>query len=209
MSIYNHYTIYKITNLINNKVYIGQTIQLPEKRWNAHKSKSRTYEGSDVPLLNAIRKHRIKNFTFEPICSCFDIGELNRKEIYFIEKYKSTNRDFGYNIHPGGHNNIPTIETRKKLSNACLGRSGYWKGKKLSKSHCEKLSISHIGKMKGSGCGVKKGNIPWNKGLKCRPLSESQKNKQTVSLTGRPWPKKRIKAQYIKNFKKCGESLFS
>ena len=41
MSIYNHYTIYKMTNLVNNKVYIGQTIRNPKTRWSEHKRNSK------------------------------------------------------------------------------------------------------------------------------------------------------------------------
>ena len=61
--------IYKITNLINNKVYIGQTIQTIEKRFIQHKSHART-GNNNHKLANALRKYGEDNFIVENIEDC-------------------------------------------------------------------------------------------------------------------------------------------
>lgn len=83
--------IYKTTNLINGKIYIGQSINDDPK-----------YLGSGVFLKNAIEKHGKKNFIKEIIDNTDSVDELNEKEIYWIEKYNSTNKNIGYNLCSGG-----------------------------------------------------------------------------------------------------------
>ena len=94
--------IYKITNLINNKCYIGQTTKSIEERWNQHKNdafrkKRYTY---NYPLYRAFRKYGFENFSFEVIEKC-KISELNDKEIYWINFYNSYHN--GYNQTLGGN----------------------------------------------------------------------------------------------------------
>lgn len=72
--------IYKITNNINNKCYIGQSRNI-EKRWENHK-----YSNLDYPLYKAFRKYGIQNFTFEIIERC-SVDDLNLKETYWIKYY--------------------------------------------------------------------------------------------------------------------------
>lgn len=93
--------IYKITNLINGKSYIGQSINI-QKRFIQHRSKAfnpndKSYE---YPLYRAIRKYGIDNFSFEILEEC-DVSELNNKEIYYISKYQ-THGENGYNLDDGG-----------------------------------------------------------------------------------------------------------
>ena len=79
--------IYKTTNLINGKIYIGQSINDDPK-----------YLGSGVFLKNAIEKHGKENFLKEVIDVADSVDELNEKEIYWIEKYNSTDKNIGYNL---------------------------------------------------------------------------------------------------------------
>ena len=76
--------IYKITNLINNKAYIGQSINI-ESRWRHHKadSKNKLSENYEKILYRAFRKYGIENFSFEVIEQC-SIDELDIKEKYCI-----------------------------------------------------------------------------------------------------------------------------
>jgi hypothetical protein len=92
--------IYKITNLVNGKVYIGQSINI-EKRWKTHKKDALWKDGLnyEYPLYRAIRKYGIKNFSFEIIEECA-IDELNEREIFYIAKYDSYEN--GYNQTRGG-----------------------------------------------------------------------------------------------------------
>lgn len=89
--------IYKITNLINNKVYIGLSTNIKE-RWRAHRSrpfqkKSHQY---NYYLYRAIRKYGLENFSFEVVEEC-QKEELGEKEIYWINYYHSNDEQFGYN----------------------------------------------------------------------------------------------------------------
>lgn len=73
--------IYKITNTINNKLYIGKTVNTIEKRFNQHKNESKTERSKKRPLYRAINKYGIENFEIEIIEECnYDI--LNEREIY-------------------------------------------------------------------------------------------------------------------------------
>lgn len=95
--------IYKIQNLINNKIYIGQSINI-EERWMAHKRLL-----DDCAIHLAIQKYGIKNFSFDIIELC-DKQLLNEKQIYYIKKYNSLSPN-GYNMTIGGSN--PSLVTCK------------------------------------------------------------------------------------------------
>lgn len=90
--------IYKITNKINNKCYIGQSVN-PHRRFTSHKSRARNMEFSESQILyNAIRKYGEENFSIEILEWTED---YNNKEIEYIKKYNSTSPN-GYNISSGG-----------------------------------------------------------------------------------------------------------
>lgn len=90
--------IYKTTNLINNKFYIGQ-----------EKNDSDSYLGSGKILKNAIQKYGKENFRKEILEICESEKELDEKEIYWIKKLNATNRKIGYNICEGGRVNRTMI----------------------------------------------------------------------------------------------------
>lgn len=94
--------IYKITNTINNKVYIGQTVNI-EKRFKQHirASQNKTCEEYNNLLYNAFRKYGIDNFTIENMGFYED---YNEKEKEFIALFNSNNPQYGYNILEGGEN---------------------------------------------------------------------------------------------------------
>ena len=92
--------IYKITNLINGKVYIGQTSRTIKERYKEHK---KAFKKKNVALYCAMRKYGINNFKIEQIEKC-DNTLLNEREIYWIAKYKSNNSKIGYNETNGGEN---------------------------------------------------------------------------------------------------------
>lgn len=89
--------IYKITNTVNNKVYIGQSIDI-YARWKAHKKayRSTTNSAYHLPLYCAFREYGEENFVFDIIERC-QRNELNDEERRFIEQYQSDNPDYGYN----------------------------------------------------------------------------------------------------------------
>jgi len=95
--------IYKITNLISNKCYIGQSIHI-EKRWQEHKQQANPINKSfdkTKHLYKAISKYGVDNFKFEIICEC-QAEKLNKLEQYYIKVYNSADPNFGYNYQLGG-----------------------------------------------------------------------------------------------------------
>lgn len=108
--------IYKITNIINNKIYIGQTVRGFSERITEYKNGQ-----GNVHLNNSFNKYGFENFKFEIIKTCTSIDELNKMEITLIEKYDSTNKNKGYNIECGGLNSHCADETRRRMSIAHKG----------------------------------------------------------------------------------------
>ena len=105
-------TIYKYTNIINKKVYIGQTRQLLEKRAK--------YNGSGyqncVHFYAAIQKYGWESFVPE-ILEEVDENKADEREQYYIQLYDSINN--GYNIDLGGHiEKHRSITTKQKISEA-------------------------------------------------------------------------------------------
>lgn len=91
--------IYKITNQINGKVYIGQSVKI-KSRWKQHKQEAKSNRRNTF-LYNAMRKYGLDNFSFEVIEECEE-NQLNEREIYWISYYDSFNKEKGYNMTPGG-----------------------------------------------------------------------------------------------------------
>ena len=93
--------IYKITNLINGKIYIGQSRRI-EVRWKEEQAASQNVNSGayNYLLSRAFRKYGLDNFSFEVIEVC-NKEELNDREKYWIKYYHSFGSD-GYNQTPGG-----------------------------------------------------------------------------------------------------------
>lgn len=122
------YLIYKITNKVNDKIYIGKTKKYYkekyfgiEGRFNNHivsaNSKSKC---NDCPrLYNAIRKYGKDNFTIELVEET-TIDLINQQEIYYINNFKSFDSNIGYNIALGGGRSVVNVsnEIRTKISKA-------------------------------------------------------------------------------------------
>ena len=89
--------IYKITNILNDRVYVGQTGKKPEERWRQHKYIAKK-DGTMV-ISKAMRRYGVDNFKFEVIEEC-STQEINEREIYWIEKLDTYSS--GYNSSKGG-----------------------------------------------------------------------------------------------------------
>ena len=109
--------IYKIENLVNGKVYIGQTIKSFKSRKYTHIYELRNNKKRNKKFQNAWNKYGENNFKFS-IIGYFPNCELDEKEIYYIKKYNSFRN--GYNMTTGGnqvmHSKNHTLNTRKKMS---------------------------------------------------------------------------------------------
>ncbi len=91
--------IYIIINIMNKKVYIGQTVRTLRERWNEHLKDAR--RGDQRHLYRSMRFYGSRNFKLE-IIEKFKIDKLNDRERYWIAYYNSRDRDFGYNLTEGG-----------------------------------------------------------------------------------------------------------
>lgn len=132
--------VYKTTNLITGKIYIGQDSNNNPK-----------YLGSGRLLKKSIKKYGKEHFKKEILETCESAKHLNERELYWITTYDSTNKYIGYNmrIYPNG---LYTPESRK--AQRCKGHTIETKSKisialkkyVKTKEHREALSLSHRGK---------------------------------------------------------------
>lgn len=105
--------IYIITNKINNKYYIGKSINI-EDRWKYHIQNKDSQREYDKPLYKAFRKYGIENFTFEILEEVINDSELNEREKYWIEYYDCYGSNKGYNATQGGDGGITCENPREK-----------------------------------------------------------------------------------------------
>lgn len=94
------YTIYKYTNSVNGKVYIGQTSKSMEER---AQSNGRNYRECRR-FYAAIKKYSWSSFVPEILEIVETVEEANKREIYYIDLYNSTDERYGYNLAFGGDN---------------------------------------------------------------------------------------------------------
>ncbi len=108
--------IYKIRNLVNNKIYIGLTTQGAWDRYLNHLSEARC--GSKWPIHNALRKYGKENFELVILHTLKpeeDPKELFEIEKYYIALFKSNDRNIGYNLTSGGEGSLGIKRTQEWL----------------------------------------------------------------------------------------------
>lgn len=93
--------IYKVTNIVTGKIYIGKTTKTVEERFNSHKKES-LLDNDDSYFHNALRKYGFNNFIVEQLDSAETVDELNTKEKLWISRLDAKNPLVGYNIAYGG-----------------------------------------------------------------------------------------------------------
>lgn len=115
--------IYCIENLLNHKKYIGQSVDI-YKRFYDHKRHLKLNRHDNSYLQNEWNKHGSYNFLFYIITQC-TVEELDQLEIFYINKFNTLNRTYGYNLQSGGQlaSHFPTDEIRQKLSQKLMGHS--------------------------------------------------------------------------------------
>ena len=107
--------IYKITNKINNKIYIGLTTCTLAYRWSKHLTEARNVN-NNKHLYRAIRKYGSENFSIEQIDNTDNFKELGQLERKYIKEYDSQNPDKGYNLTAGGESNQWDANPAAKLT---------------------------------------------------------------------------------------------
>ncbi len=182
--------IYKITNLINDKIYVGK-----------QETTRKDYLGSGTLIKKAIKKYGRENFKKEILEYCETKEELNEREIYWIEKLNAIKE--GYNIATGGeggdlskyrknslknktydeiYGNKKAQILKKIKSNNVKGIKNPMFGTKLSKEHLEKMKI---GKKNSNYIFTEKHKNNLRKSLTGRKLSVETKNKMSNTRKGK------------------------
>jgi group I intron endonuclease len=135
--------IYKITNKINGKCYIGETTKDdPIKRWKQHKNT--ISRGVGCPALRlAVNKYGIENFEFKVLIICFDCDRFKYEKEY-IKKYNTYGSD-GYNMTLGGEGGgfvgkKHTEETKQLIKSKTSGANNPQFGKKKSPEEIKRMS---------------------------------------------------------------------
>lgn len=105
--------IYKIQNKVTDKVYIGKSVNI-EKRWIQHRCHLNNNVHANDYLQKAWNKYSENGFDFSVLCECEE-SVLDEKEIYYINLYKATDRNYGYNLREGGDGGSLSQETIEKL----------------------------------------------------------------------------------------------
>jgi group I intron endonuclease len=150
--------IYKITNIINNKFYIGSASLGFERRFIQHKSDLKQNKHRNIHLQRSYNKHGKDNFIFEIIEYCEPLKCIEREQ-YYIDTLKP---NFNINLKAQSCLGVKrTLEQRKRISKANRGRPAWNKGIPFNKEVRQKMSESRKE-------GLKKGTVKsWNKGKKC------------------------------------------
>ncbi len=137
------YYIYKITNQINGKLYVGRTSKLLNVRLQKHKQDA--YRGVNTYFYRAIRKYKIENFKIEEIDKTDSISEAIFKESNFIKSLNSF-RPNGYNttlLTNGGLCDSPDVNMKKRRAQQGSRKIGARKFKGVSKNkRCKTYSAS-------------------------------------------------------------------
>lgn len=166
--------IYKITNTVNNKIYIGK-----------NSTNDMNYMGSGVILEKVKKKYGIDNLVKEIIEICADEEILNEREKYWIKKLNATNKKIGYNIAEGGNGGntrkgfgeSELVEFHKKLSDSVLNSESYKKSVEKKKGV---KRPEHSLKMKEK---YKEGKLKM--GIYSREISEETKRLISIKNKGK------------------------
>lgn len=135
--------IYIITNTINNKVYIGQTIQTLEERWVGHTRKGYSPNERNMHIKRAILKYGKENFTIAKIEEC-PVELLDERERFYIQYYDSYYT--GYNSTFGGKGTQKLCKLSSEKMSLCieLYKEGFSLRDIAKEFNVDKQTIKHM-----------------------------------------------------------------
>jgi len=201
--------VYKITNLINNKCYVGSSINV-KGRFTQHKNQLKKNKHHSIKLQRAYDKYGIENFTYTILEEC-SINEILIREQYYIDFFDCCKN--GYNILPNAGHNLGmkhSDKTKDILRQKSIGNKSHFgikqseETKKIISEKLKGINISDETKLKMSKS--QKGRITsdetklklsiLNKGKK---MSDEAKLKISISKKGKQQSKETIEKRVKKN----------
>lgn len=163
--------IYKITNKVNGKIYIGLTVQGTRTRYLHHLYEARS--GSNFPVHRAIRKYGEENFEVETLFETTNHDELKVKEQEYIQKYNTYKTEYGYNLTKGGDGTLGRThseETKTKIADKAKGRKRSEESKKRSSESHKKRAIEDPEYRKKRSLAAQIGNLERQKTIEVYDL---------------------------------------
>ena len=136
------YLVYKHTNKINNKIYIGITSRTAQERWGHNGNNYST----SPHFFSAVHKYGWDNFEHEILFEELTKEEACAKEKELIKEYKANDRRFGYNQTDGGEYFEANEDVRRRISLAMMGNKNGL-GKPCSEEKKRKISEAQKGKI--------------------------------------------------------------
>ena len=131
--------IYCITNLINSKKYIGQTVNSVQERWKDHCRARKYHKRKNAPLYDAFDKYGIENLKIEELEYVEDNSKLSDREIYWIKELQTYGRN-GYNATKGGEGTI--LYDHNEIIE--LYNLGYSTQQIADKIHCSQTNVDKV-----------------------------------------------------------------
>ena len=170
MKAYNY--IYKITNQINSKIYIGK---------HSTDNLDDGYMGSGILICKAEKKYGIENFTKDYLAFCDTEEKLNWFEKFYIKKYKA--REVGYNLTDGGDGALGYIDSDETRLKKSLSHKGIKRGPMTEET---KQKMSEARKKYHHS---EESKIKISESLKCHKVTEDTKQKMSEAKLGKHFSK--------------------
>lgn len=170
--------IYLLRHRASGKEYIGKTVKSLRMRLYGHKS--RAMAGADYPISRAIREHGVEVFDMVLLATAESHDELWRLEQHYIEE-RQTLVPNGFNLVRGGKGNYgwtPSEATRRRISEAMIGRVGWNKGLAMSEEVRRAMSLTRKGKPQTAA----------QKEARGKAMTDEVRAKISASKTGVPLP---------------------
>jgi group I intron endonuclease len=176
--------IYCIRNTIDGKMYVGQSVDI-KRRFHVHRCALKQGYHDNSYLQRIYNKYGSSVLSFEVICECLE-SELDQQEVYWIDHYKTLDRNYGYNLTYGGQSHKRySEETRRKMSETAKNMSDETRrkmsetAKNRSPEYRQKLSLALRGKPRRPASDEVRQRMSENR--KGKPKSEEWKQKISIA----------------------------
>lgn len=199
------YVVYKVTNTINGKIYIGMTNNI-KTRWSGNGTQYRTRSGNLTgrPFWNAIQKYGWENFDKEILLSDLTMEEALEKEKEMIKKNNANVKGIGYNVSPGGNGGL----VYRKHPRGMLGKKHTLENKRQARL----FMLDKKNNPMFNGQTIWGVTHPHPRGMLGKKHTEEKKRQISETLKRKGHAKKKVKATFpdgsvkiFSSFNECAE----